>query len=556
MPNYFSVGFLCRHPSEQCSGNSHLGRVIIAFMQLLFFLTLLVMVSGIILSNNGISGNANGIADRVLNVDTGIWYPTIQSAISAPSTANGHTLSVTVGTYNENIIITKSLTIIGVDAASTIIDGNKLDRVINISAEANVTISNVTVQNGVVYGQDGGGIYNQGTLTLVDGHVSSNWANGTLGGGGICNTGVLGVINSTVIGNESAGIFWNIGIGIANSGILTVTNSTISNNTETSSSHVGGSIYNTGVATVLGTTLSNNGCAGIWNHIGSTMTLVDSTVSHNDGLDVGGIYNQGTMTVAHSIVKGNSVATYGSKPFGEAGGILNHSVLSVVSSTISSNSTCETGGGVYNDGTLVMSNSTVDHNEHLCFPSSSGGGIANTGTLAITNSTLSHNTSDVGSGLFVNSGAVSLNGITVAYNISAQSGGGIFQSAGTIEMQNTIVARNVGGQSPDCKGTVVSLGYNLLGNNTGCIFTPTSGDIVGTSGTPVDPLLGPLGNYGGPNLTVGLIPGSLAIDAGNPATCLSTDQRGFVRQGTCDIGSYEFGIGPGVSLTYLPTVLK
>jgi hypothetical protein len=461
-----------------------------------------------------------------------------------------------MGTYSENIIITKSITIIGADAASTLIDGGNLDRVINISAGANVTISSVTVQNGAVYGQDGGGIHNQGALTLVNSRVSNNWANGTLGGGGICNTGVLSVISSTVIGNRSAGMFWNIGIGIANSGILTVTNSTIDNNIETSSSNVGGSIYNTGVATVLSTTLSNNECAGIWNHIGGTLMLVASTVSHNSGLDVGGIYNQGTMTVAYSMVEENSVATYGSKPFGEAGGILNHSVLAVVSSTISSNSTCKTGGGVYNDGTLAMSTSTVDHNKHLCFPSSGGGGIVNAGTLTITNSTLSHNTSDIGSGLFVNSGAVSLNGVTIAYNTSAQSGGGIAQSAGTLEVQNTIVARNGGGQSPDCFGMITSLGYNLLGNNAGCTFTPTSGDIVGTNSNPINPSLGPLGNFGGPNRTVGLISGSLAVDAGNPATCQPTDQRGFARQSTCDIGAYEFGVGPGVSLVYLSVVLR
>src|SRR5262249_40378690 len=62
--------------------------------------------------------------------------------------------------------------------------------------------------------------------------------------------------------------------------------------------------------------------------------------------------------------------------------------------------------------------------------------------------------------------------------------------------------------------------------------------------TPLDPLLAPLGNYGGPTLTMALLPGSPAIDAGNngliPAG-VTTDQRGLARvvNGTVDIGAFE-----------------
>ena len=90
--------------------------------------------------------------------------------------------------------------------------------------------------------------------------------------------------------------------------------------------------------------------------------------------------------------------------------------------------------------------------------------------------------------------------------------------------------------------------HNLLGDNSGCTFSATTGDIVGTGASPVDPLLGSLADNGGSTQTHELLTGSRAIGAGNPATpgsggsaCESIDQRGTSRpQGTdCDIGAYE-----------------
>jgi hypothetical protein len=123
---------------------------------------------------------------------------------------------------------------------------------------------------------------------------------------------------------------------------------------------------------------------------------------------------------------------------------------------------------------------------------------------------------------------------------------------------NTILATNTGSTGPDCAntGTVTSQGYNLIGNNTGCTFTPATGDQVGTGASPINPLLGALGDNGGPTPTMSLLTNSPAINAGNPAAvsdatapappalipCATTDQRGVSRpQGAfCDIGAFEF----------------
>jgi uncharacterized repeat protein (TIGR01451 family) len=75
----------------------------------------------------------------------------------------------------------------------------------------------------------------------------------------------------------------------------------------------------------------------------------------------------------------------------------------------------------------------------------------------------------------------------------------------------------------------------------------------------IDPLLAPLANNGGPSLTHALLPGSPAVDAGDPLLCRSTDGRGLSRFGACDIGAYEVqarmtaeaaGLKPGEATTY------
>ena len=80
---------------------------------------------------------------------------------------------------------------------------------------------------------------------------------------------------------------------------------------------------------------------------------------------------------------------------------------------------------------------------------------------------------------------------------------------------NTIVAGNTAATSgPDVFGTVASQGHNLIGKTDGSTGWVGS-DLTGTSATPLDPLLAPLGDYGGPTQTMALLPGSPAIGAGD-----------------------------------------
>lgn len=99
-----------------------------------------------------------GVADvpidyPVHNLNTGLNYTTIQNAIDANETLNGHTILVDAGMYYERVTINKSISLLGADRETTIIDGNRTlfysgsDSVIYVTANC-VSISNFTVQNG------------------------------------------------------------------------------------------------------------------------------------------------------------------------------------------------------------------------------------------------------------------------------------------------------------------------------------------------------------------------------------------------------------------------
>jgi len=253
----------------------------------------------------------------------------------------------------------------------------------------------------------------------------------------------------------------------------------------------------------------------------SKLTIQNGSASYYGG----GIWNNGTLTVTHSIITGN-YGYYG------AGGINSYGTLTINYSTISGNWTDWDGGGILTQGgTATIINSTVSGNGAR----NSGGGI-NSGYYAGNNATLTINNSTVSG----NSGQGIINYDTLMINSSTVSGNdlGIYQGGGSVKLQNSIVANNSKG---NCYGAMTSSGYNLSSDNT-CHFSGT-GDLNNTH-----PRLGPLQNNGGPTQTMKLSSGSPAIDAGNPSGCtddkgnpLNTDQRGAPRPGKWDTGGCDMG---------------
>jgi hypothetical protein len=275
------------------------------------------------------------------------------------------------------------------------------------------------------------------------------------------------------------------------------------------------------------------------------LTLNDITVSNgnpghglpNSGVyyHAGGIYNNdGTVSINNSLISGNSVLD----EFG--GGILNGSngSLIVTDSTFAGNSSANSGGGIMNSGILTVTNSTFSDNSAAL---NGGGGIYNGNTATVTNSTFSGNRAPgSGGGGIMNGGFLTVTNSTFSDN-SAASGGGIVSQVGTITLRNSIIANSTaGGDCVTYSGTFNDGGNNIVEDNT-CGFA---------GGT--DPKLGPLRDNGGPTETMALLTGSPAINAANPDTCPTTDQRGHPRLDRCDIGAFEFDM---VSV-YLPLMTR
>ena len=228
----------------------------------------------------------------------------------------------------------------------------------------------------------------------------------------------------------------------------------------------------------------------------------------------------------------------------EGGGIRTSESLTITDSTISGNSAGFRGGGIYSvNGNTTIVNSTISGNS-----SSVGGGIYSyRETINITNSTISGNSvGGRGGGIFFYYSLGNITNSTISDN-SANSGGGIYESYGTVNLTNTIIANSTGG---DCE-----LGFSAsIGNNINNLIEDGSCNPL-LSG---DPNLGPLQNNGGPTETHELLPGSIAIDAGNNAGAagLTTDQRGpgFDRivNGTVDIGAFEVQLSSSPITTSVP----
>ena len=283
---------------------------------------------GLITEANAATFTVNSTVDSVdSNPGDGICNDgagrcTLRAAImEASALAGADTITLPTGAYTltipgrgENLSasgdldITGTLTINGAGAASTIIDGGGIDRVLEVRPGATVLIQTVTVRNGNARptGESGGGLYNQGTLTVTNSTVTGNSSNS--GGGIASENGTVSIVRSTISNNSSSyyGGIWNSGA------FLTLTDSTVNGNI--TGSYRGGGIVNVAGhvtltnSTVSGNTSSGEGAGGIWSWLGgSTLTLINSTVSGNTGNGYsGGIRNSGgTLTVVNSTVSGN-----------------------------------------------------------------------------------------------------------------------------------------------------------------------------------------------------------------------------------------------------------
>jgi hypothetical protein len=352
-------------------------------------------------------------------------------------------------------------------------------------------------------------VANTGDLTLQDTTVTGGVTAGNLGsailiGGGIRNNGILTLLNCTISGNSVGG--YDGGGGVATYyGSVTISNTIITGNVSVN----GGGISNYfGSVTLDSSTVSGNsvsfGGGGIMNF--GTLTVLNSSVSDNEGFGYraagGGIVNFRTAFVLNSTIAGNSVT-------GHAGGIYSQAEnLTILNSTISSNSASMFGGGgIWNHGfgPVMVLNSTITRN----FTPGYGGGIVNLfdGTFIVARTMVSGNTAATAS---------EFTGAAVADN---QNVFGVNGNAGVV------------GFTPGPTDIVPRAGVQL--NN---ILNPVLAFNGGPTQTHALVPGSPAIDAGGPSCTDANGDPLLTDQRGKPRT-IDGNKDGTAR---CDIGAFEF----------------
>jgi predicted outer membrane repeat protein len=315
---------------------------------------------GVVASGNLNLGSLAGaaVAGSTCNVPSGgtYNYPTIQAAVNDAGCA---TINVAAGAYYENVTIGRAVTINGAGASSTIVDGGGINcilwqctkSVFTINQPVAVTFSGLTIQNG--YNGSESGAYPTGAsggiqisapanVTVTNSILSNNHAFNYYGGAiCLCHPhGTLTVRNSTFSGNvaPNGGAIWNWGNA-------TVINSTFSGNRsmEGGAIHVYATIYLSG-----NTFYANEATSGsaVFVNFSTEATIINSTFYNNQRSGSkskgGAIYSKGTVNLSSSTFSGNG-ATEGGAIFSDNGNI------SLKSTIIASNAGGNCSGGGFND---------------------------------------------------------------------------------------------------------------------------------------------------------------------------------------------------------------
>jgi len=410
----------------------------------------------------------------------------------------GETIPLLLG----QLRITSDVDIRGPETGRVCIDAGGMSRVFHVAEGVTASLANLQITGGSAFSYEmgepeetqetwGGGIYNEGTLSLASCEISENTA--LCYGGGIYNAGTLNVLDSAIVNNSIPEYDGGCGGGLfSRLGVIDVSGSTVAGN---SSAGDGG-----GIACV-----------------GSTLTVANSTVSGNSAAVLGGgiMVAYATTDLTGCTVSDNFVGCYVEGDVDGAGGGLyvEDGVLTAINTTVSSNSSALAHAGIGSYGAAVtIVNGTVAHNRSAVglpadaatqvFPGVYGDSVT------LQNSILVGNVDSRG-------------GLALAYDLGCP----VAQESS----HNIVGATDVG---------------------VGCVENGVNGNIVGVTDLS---WLGALADNGGAILTNALLVGSPAIDAANGDLAPMMDAIGHVRHddpgmpnvgtGTppyADIGAFEF----------------
>jgi predicted outer membrane repeat protein len=280
------------------------------------------------------------------------------------------------------------------------------------------------------------------------------------------------------------------------------------------------------------------------------LTILNSEISSNTAENnTGAIYAYGgTLTIRNSTIANNTS--------GAAGGALyfSNSGIYVIEDNVFAGNQASVGGAVY--VYHGATNMAVDFRRNLFsgnIASARGGALVYVSgaldfPMVVENNTFYDNQSGQGGGIYAD-GMADLKNNTFSGNSATVAGASLFFTDGSNNtLYNNIMADGVGAAECAGEGIFYTDGNNNLVEDGSAMCLPS---VTG------DPLLGPPADNGGATLTMALLPGSPAIDAGDDANCPLTDARGESRpQGAhCDIGAFELTgmILPTMTSTETPT---
>jgi predicted outer membrane repeat protein len=516
------------------------------------------------------------------------------------SAEEGAIIQVAAGTYVENVMISRTVTLQGgwdpdfnirdlEDFSVTILPVDSTVSVVSIQGQfADPSAVAPTLDGFVISGgrgdlgsNHGGGLrINDSNALVISNTIEDNVAF-LLGGGVWVQRGAPLLQGNTIRNNRSVGLGQDAhgaGVQLENTQAVLIANMIASNVVSGTEAYGGGvEIAGTGSGQVTlerNLFISNTALIhpdaetddlGYGGGIAVTngQVRIDSSrlISNVAATSGGGIYvgNAAVQLSGNSIFSNSAV--YGGGMFFGLAEVATYAVNGH-DNVLRQNSAVR-GGGLYNEGRtaalsggLFISNTaSADGGAFFIMPggaislthsavianlaASDGGAIYNSGVFSTTNTTVSANSAgDMGGGI-ANLNVVSLVNTTVSDNASGSGGAGIF-NASLVNTRNSLIASNVG---DNCLGVLNSQGNNLEDGGTCALDQPSD-----MSNTPAS--IDALGDYGGPTPTHALAADSPAIDAGDNQTCALVDQRGVRRpldgdadgEAVCDIGAFEYQI--------------
>ena len=306
--------------------------------------------------------NANADAQTYDDCAAGSGADTITLASST------YNIGDSVGAYlfgnNGTPAVTSVITIEGSGATINRSAGSL--RLLLVTSGGNLTLNDLSLTNGAMDSDRGGGAVhnNLSTLTLNDVTLSGNSGNNSsFGGGAISAEGGTTTVNSSTFSNNQGG--GGGAIAVNNGGVLNVTDSTFTGNT--AANNTGGAIRGTytgsNAITITGSTLNGNS-ANSGGAIGlgaGTLIVTNSTISGNTAQSNGGGIDAGntTVTLNNVTITGNTAGAGGG---GGGGGIYSNTTINFNRSIVSGNS-----GPNYDAGYEVAGNGTENANNYNVF---------------------------------------------------------------------------------------------------------------------------------------------------------------------------------------------